>query len=228
MKQSTKQFNVVLSLILVVLAIVSAVSITWSYFTSTNSKVGTMEFSDLQVQFVYYETEGGGFQTATGGTTIPLYVAKGEVIARDDPFNLASSHNGNAIHSLAIHNSGASCSAFVRFWIDAYVLDQNDLPKTENNYGKYFQFNYNSDVALANSGANRTNENVTYCHILAISGSDTNARRIGASITLSEEAPIELLGEKIKFYMSLEAVQSANGAVTQVFNDSKGYYHSWK
>ena len=47
--------------------------------------------------------------------------------------------------------------------------------------------------------------------------------------TATENVPIEILGESLNIFISFEAVQSANGAFTQVFNDSeKGYFKSWQ
>ncbi len=227
MKQSSKHFNIVVSLTLIVLAVVSAISVTWSYFTASTTKKGEMQFSDLQVQFAYYQSDDSGFATATEGTTIPLYVAKGETVERNKPFELASTVGGTAIGDIAIFNPSTSCSAYVRFWIDAYILDENDAPIKTNNYGKYFSFNFNSDVALANAGSKRTNNNVIYCYKGVIVGSDTSAKPIGASITLVESAPVTLLGEELQLFMTLEAVQSANNAAEEAFDDAKGYYQTW-
>ena len=122
MKQTNKRFNLLISLTLLVLAVVCVCNVTFAYFSSTSQSSGDIEFPGLDATFVYQEASGGEYKTATTAS-LNLYSADG-TISRGVPFKLSLSAGGSAIHSFGIQNSTSSCDAYVRFWIDAYPLDQ--------------------------------------------------------------------------------------------------------
>lgn len=233
MKQTNKRFNLLISLTLLVLAVVCVCNVTFAYFSSTSQSSGDIEFPGLDATFVYQEASGGEYKTATTAS-LNLYSADG-TISRGVPFKLSLSAGGSAIHSFGIQNSTSSCDAYVRFWIDAYPLDQNKQPITTVNYGKYF--------ILANS-AYYTNTNSSVSGSTCYFGigilypndpSEPTALSLGNTLTLQDFSandvfPVELLGESFQISISFEVVQAANKAYLAAFGeygDTKGYYKSW-
>lgn len=229
MKQQKKHINLFVSLVLFLLAVVSVVSVTSAYFTSTANQTGKLGFATLKVGFAYYTKDNNGnasdSPTPTGGGTnvLDLYVLDGAIVQRGVPFELTLTENGTkAIHSLAIQNLENSCSAYFRFYINAYIVKNNVADET-NNYGQYFELDLTGyDNVLTGGSDNKP----TYFYKEAISGGDT--MKICSKLILSKNALANLLGEEFKLTMTLEAVQSQNEAFKSAFADERGYCSSWK
>ena len=228
MKQRKINLNTIISLVLAVLAVVSFLGFTNSYFTASASRNGKMNFGTLNVRFVYYGNIGDGEGDAyhpldEGKSTIQLFPATVVAIQRNVPFNFSVIKEGSPIDLLAINNMSGSCDAYVRFWIDAYVDGD------QTNYGEYFTLNYESDAVVKTNAGTKQLRSV-YCIKEAISSTENSYVSIGSQMTLSADAPDTLMGETIKIYISLDAVQVANGAFSSDsgFNDDKGYYSGWR
>lgn len=231
MKQSSKTLNLIVTLTLLVLSIVCVCNVTFAYFTSINQTGGDINFPGLDVKFVYKETSNGVYKTAETNS-LQLYSADG-TITRGEAFQLSLTNGGAAIHSLGIQNMNNSCSAYVRFWIDAYPVDLEGNKDMSVNYGKYFVLaeseNYsNSKSSVANSRC--------YFGINVLNPDETTALSLGNSLTLkdvseSDAFPANLLGEKFQISISFEVVQSANKAYLSTFGeygDEKGYCTDWR
>ena len=227
MKQKKINLNMIVSLVLAILAVVSLVGYTHSYFTASAKREGTMGFATMSVRFAYYyvdeDNNGSYYPLYEEKNQISLYPAGTSAIQRGVPFGLSPNPAGSPITNLAIHNMKNSCSAFVRFWINAYVIKNGE--QEETNYGQYFTLNIvEADVATTDAGTNKTES--VYCLKTALDA--TIYRYIGATVTMSTSAPDELMGETLRIDICMDSVQSANKAHLAVFKeDAKGYYSGW-
>ncbi len=231
MKQRKISLNTLISLALVVLAVVSFLGFTSSYFTASATRKGNMAFANMNLRFACYYNDGGGdayHPLENGKGQIKLFPAETSAIQRGVEFKLSSKSGGEAIKYLSIHNMDGSCAAYVRFWIDAYV--ENDETKT--NYGKYFTLNHREDVTTTNAGAGRDDSKTVYCFKEALEKTGgPGYYRIGETITMSTSKEVDhLMGESITIYIRMEAVQANKEACLSVFgkaDDTKGYYSGW-
>ena len=225
MKQKKINLNLIISLVLAMLAVVSLVGYTHSYFTASAKREGTMEFATMCVRFAYYHNDDYfpvDEDEYDVKAKISLYPAGIAAIQRGVPFGVSPTSAGSPVENLAIHNMKDSCSAYVRFWINAYVI--KDGEQEETNYGQYFTLNTTDDVALTNAGAKRTQ--AVYCLKEALG--ENKYKYIGATLTMSTSAPDSLMGETLRIDICMDSVQSANGAHLSVYkDDTKGYYSGW-
>ena len=138
MKTNAKSFKLICTLVLLMLAVLGFVNITYSYFTATAKKDGEFNLGAFSVKFA---TLNEGSLT-TVENNIRLYPSV-SVIKRGESFGLMTGNGTTnvALDDLQITN-GSGCGAYVRFWIDAYVITnatQNPVAvDTTINYGKYF------------------------------------------------------------------------------------------
>lgn len=251
MAKVSKTIKLICTLTLVMLAFFCSFSVTHAYFTASADKSGNVKFSNLDVRFIYVESGieyPAGTYTQNDLYTITLYPVGG-TIALGEPFQLSSSEDGAAISSLAIRNMQSSSKAYVRLWIDAYpIIDDDGNVDTSENYGKFFYFSDAANVTavLARGNSNSVHEEGKSCYFvksemspLDPSGDDPVGYyptvHIGNTLTFKdaedENIPEESLGIKLKISITLQAVQVANGAFKQTFNDNKGYYNNsslWK
>lgn len=221
MKQKKINLNMIISLVLAMLALVSLVGYTHSYFTASAKREGTMGFATMSVRFAYYYN-GSYYPQYNEKNQISLYPAGTSAIQRGVAFGLSPDPAGSPIDGLAIHNMQNSCSAFVRFWVNAYVIKDGELEET--NYGQYFTLNITGDVTFTDAGTKRTES--VYCLKTALDA--TKYRYIGATVTMSTSAPDDLMGETLRIDICMDSVQSANKAHLSVFKeDAKGFYSGW-
>ncbi len=228
MKQAKKHFNLIVSMALLLLAVVYLTNFTYSYFTTSHNAGGSVAFSDLDVQFYYKQTAESDAVTKEE-SSIELYSATG-AIAIGSPFQLSLTAGGSAIDSLGFQTTTKSCESYIRFWIDAYVVNQDkSLDKTVN-YGKYFLLNTNEAITNQNSSVANSS-----CYFVVEAFYYTKRYvDIGNTLTLTDldndPVPVEILGETIQITISFEAVQKANKAYLSAFgdiDDTKGYLKSW-
>ena len=226
MKQVKKHLNLCVSLVLLILAVVCLTNITYSYFTTSSKTNGNFTFGNLDVNFVYYEDS---IPKDEGGNTISLYSSTG-AIAIGTPFKLAKAANGAEITNLVITNNSNSCECFIRFWIDAYIIDDDIVDKSVN-YGKYFvlpsESTEENQLYYTNLGGSAPNSG---CYFGIVSIGPNVGIELGNTLTLVDAADnilANILGETIQISITFEAVQKANKAYLSVFNDEKGYYLDW-
>lgn len=228
MKKVLKHTKIVTSLLLLVLAFFGVVNVTFAYFSSSDSASGTHTFDTLDVEFMY--DNGTTIQSVTTNT-LELVSISGP-IQRGVTFNLGvkpekDGDNPVAVEDIIIRTKEKSCDCYIRFWIDAYIVNSDQTLGTVN-YGKYFVLPEN--YAIANQGSSASG---SWCYYaINIQGAESELG-IGNALTLQdlnvgEEnedlVPVNLLGEKLKITISFEAVQEANNAFSHVFNDEKGYF----
>ena len=237
MKQVNKKSSVFITLVLLILAVVCLYNVTYSYFTATSTISGDTTFGNLNVQFGCYD-EDGNIIDVYSDSTLYLYSASG-TIERGQPFQISLTSGGDAIQNLYVQNYTSNTMCYVRFWIDAYVVESSTpngdgttayvVDKTTN-YGKYFLFTPNESVFT------RTGSSVSgsTCYFFK-SALGLYAGNIGNELTLTDlsetdTVPATLTGEQLQISISFEAVQRANNAYLSAFGeigDTKGYLTSW-
>lgn len=229
MKQVKNHSKLIVSLILAFIAVVCVCNVAYSYFTTSTNAGSSVALGTLNARFVY-KTASNGSLLSKDSTTLELYSASG-TIERGVAFDLSLTNGGAAIDSLGIQNRAGSCEAYVRFWIDAYVVTNNVVDKTVN-YGKYFKLETSDYYTNQNSSVAGSS---CYFGIRTLYPDDSSALEIGNSLILedfsaTDKVPVELLGEKLQISITFEAVQKANRAFVHAFGelgDTKGYYTSW-
>ena len=229
-----------ISITLVLLAFVCALNVTYSYFTASASIDGNVNFGDLNIRFAYMVNSS---TLPSDKTTISLYPESG-TIEREKPFKLSLTEGGTAIDSLLIQKMANSCACYVRFWVDAYVVTETQtddggkttyiVDKTKN-YGKYFFLKTNESVYTKSGGS----VSGSWCYFVPEAFLNLSAYSIDLGNTLelrdisaaeSDKVPVDILGEKLKITLTVEAVQKTNKAYLSVFGkpeDTKGYYTYW-
>lgn len=241
MKQKIKISNILISIVLLLAAFVCLTNATYSYFSATDNKSGNVKFDTLNVAFGYIEPNGSSIVTPSGTTQINLFSASGP-IQREVEFDLSLSNGGAVIDDLGIQNL-EGCSAYVRFWIDAYIV-KNNVVQTNENYGKYFFLDDSITTGSGDPAFTREDSSVqgSWCYYLTnkLSSGSSGWSSIGTKMILKDvpangsipkaEVPVELLGQQLKITITLQAVQADNDAYLSVFGktgDTKGYYTGW-
>ena len=240
MSKVSKNAKVLISLVLLVLAFCCSFNITNSYFTASSNRSGTLQFSDLNVKFLAMDDD---FNIVDESSTITLYPMASAII-RGQAFSLSltAGSDQDAIGRIAIRNTTNSISAYVRFWIDAYIMTDSatGAVDTTTNYGEYFLLNPGNTNSVRGGSANANATEGDWCYyvknvmnpFVVGGGAQNTTVYLGNTLELSSSASDEvfdaLVGNQIKISINLEAVQSANSAYSSAFNDEKGYYSTWK
>ena len=230
MKKVNKTSKLFVAITLFMLAFFCSFSVTYSYFTAYAENSGNVKFSNFDVRFVYFE--GGekptGSYTQDNLYTIRLYPLGG-TIALGEPFMLASTADATTpISYLLIKNMISGTSAYVRFWIDAYpIVDDYGNVDTAVNYGKFFFFEEGSFYPRGLSSSNHEEAKSCYFYSDKLAQSLSLKNTLTFQDTDTEQIPTEVLGAQLKITITLQAVQTTNGAFRQVFNDNKGYCTRW-
>lgn len=228
----SKNAKIITSLVLLVLAFLCSFSITSAYFTATASETGTLNFPNLDVRFITFDNNDDipEDQLETATTQILLYPV-GDSIPRGESFEFSLAENSDVpIKNLAIRNMSNSCEAYVRFWIDAYIVTGNVAGGT--NYGQYFTLAPNANISRGGgAGLNASEKDWCYYVIYSmLTTSGYNTINLGNTLTISEDIPDAVLGSQLKITLTVEAVQAANNAFSSEFGDAedvKGYYSQW-
>ena len=243
MKSKTKFLKTFVTLVLLMLAVFSFVNASFSFFTSANSTQGNIKMADMSVSFRYKVSgyQAGELEKGSSITFVPTT----PFIERGVAFNLklVEGDTSRNLEHLSIIKQSGQCDAYVRFWIEAYRLkNDNSLDKTED-YGRFF---FLTRRPLGSNNFSRA-ESEPYCYYIEkalydatddpLEPTDPHMMDLGIEMTLTdikasngtliEAVPIDLLGERIQITISFQAVQKANEAFKSVFNDDKGYYSKW-
>lgn len=220
MRKISKESKLYPILVIVTLIFLLSINVAYAYFTSRSYVVGDTNFSTLEVGWVYRkESTSSAIDIANSSTINPVLssINRGEAVN----FKIGS----DSVNSLGFRTLDGSTSAYVRFWVDAYIVDSTNSDGTLNlgsvNYGKFFQIMISGVVPESSERTQGSNSNIIY--YASVSGTSWC---IG-SIKLLETAPIDLLSKEVSLSISFEAVQSSNEAFKSVFNDWKGYSDSW-
>ena len=227
MKQAKKYLNTIIAVVLLFVSIVCFIHVTYSYFTASSSVGSSSKFSDLDYEF-YYAI--GDTETGKGHNQLTLY-STSTAIERGVPFDLAIKNEDNSLSAIKEFGIQAvndkSCSVYIRLWIDCYIVNDDSTLGTIN-YGKYF--------LLSPSYCVRED---TSCYYVNTVVTNSTTCILGNTLTLSDldkdfdddgnndAVPVELMGETLQITISFEAVQSANEAYLDEFDDEKGYYSGW-
>lgn len=234
MKFKSKHLNVIVSMFLLIVAVFSAINVSYSYFTSKASKSGNIEMGALQTYFRYQTTTSSNIDK---GNVLELYAEEEIEIGVKFNFGIKESETVyKRIENLSIFNHRDSCECYVRFWIEAYVVESGVANKSID-YGRFFAIEtYN---IIGANGIVRGGVENAYCYFiknpLGIENG-TNLMSLGNTLilqdimngtTLVEAVPTDILGEDIEILLSFEAVQNGNRAFESVFNDQRGHYDQW-
>ena len=251
MTKVSKNAKLIFSLALIALAFFCSFNVTYSYFTASAKESGILNFSDVDVRFIYYDANGvvspAGDYTQDGLYTINLYPVGG-AISRGAKFELSDSINGQAIRRLTIKSMPNTTSSYVRFWIDAYVVTNKTTQEVDTsiNYGKYFflqpsdEYIESFNAYVIRGGSNAEATEGEWCYYLTVLTGGGAVDLVNSLIfqdikneddEVISAIPNEILGEQLKITMTVEAVQSAHEAFKTEFDDEKGYYNNsqlWK
>ena len=233
MKTKINGFKIIVSLVLLIIAVISFINVSYSYFSSSASKAGQMSMGDLDVSFVY-QAAGSIPNTVSNSVTL---VSATDTIDRGTACGLkiwnSQKNEFSQISYLQIINEEDSCDVYVRFWIEAYVL-KSGVADTSKDYGKYFALTRPDTLPSVNNFTRATSE--PYCYYIEKSLASDEYISLGNELTLqdistADPVPTKLLGEELQIRISFEAVQKANEAFKSVFKvtneDKKGYYSGW-
>ncbi|MBQ8615091.1 MAG: hypothetical protein IJ415_00800 [Clostridia bacterium] len=245
MTKASKNSKLLITLVLLALAFFCSFNVTYSYFTATAKESGSLTFSDLDVRFIYMDasdsTLPSGEYTQDNLYTINLYPVGG-TISRGQEFQLSATENGSAISNLAIRNMTNSTTAYVRFWIDAYIVTSTTTNEdgtinysldTSTNYGKYFFLVNPQEGSIDRGSCNSGATEGSWCHYLMgpiySYGKPSSTYTLGNTLIMkdiseTDAVPPAVLGSQLKITISLQAVQTAHEAFKTEFDDAKGYY----
>lgn len=248
MTKVSKTTRLLITLVLLALAFFCSFNVTYSYFTATANADGELAFADLDVRFITVLNNSvvqTGNYTQDNLYTINLYPVGG-TISRGQAFKLSSTNfvagsTQEEIDEIRIKNM-TSTKAYVRFWIDAYIVTNSQTGEvdTTTNYGKYFFFT-ETDLTknmFARGGGSADAQEGSWCYFAKIAlnpyGQTYAEIPLGNELTMKDidannAIPNDVLGAQLKVTLSLQAVQASNGAFSSVFGgtDKKGYYLSW-
>lgn len=217
MKKVSKATNIVSLAVIITLIFLCAINITYAYFSATKYVAGQTAFSDFNVNFRY---KNSNTYVAVEETELDIYPVN-EYVEVGTAIDLKLSDN-TPISLIGFELGENSTTAYIRFWIDAYVYE-NDVQQTEN-YGKYFEFvNLNASNFSTSSKTVSGQVNTIYYYDKILTGGID----VASQISLSLDAPTDLFGKSLKISICFDAVQSQNEAFKTVFDDEKGYSSAW-
>ncbi len=226
MRTKQKQSSILSILVSLTLIFLCVFGVTYSYFTASKTVSGTAQFSTLEVK-IGYKTSQSSSLTTINTPTFTVYPSESTIV-RGGTFGFkVNSTDAQTLFSLNFTSSSTSCSAYIRYWVDAYVVN-GSTPDKSVNYGRYFQLNSSMDVAEVKTVTNPTTGvvNVMYYYAEALPGGETSLFANG--MTLLSSAPDDIMQKKLQITISFDAVQSTNQAFASYYTDGWGYCSWWK
>lgn len=219
MKLKNKKINIIGFAVIIALVFLCTFNVTYSYFTSIANIEGNLNFGSLDVRFAYYS--GGVVTLESGETTMNVIPASDASISRGSTFTFQTPE-GDAISYLGF-SSNSSCSSYVALKINAYKLIDG-VADTTINYGEYFTFNsMNNRVVLGDGTGSERSDTYYYRTALIANG----FMEFAESMTLSNDAPVDMLNSSIQITITFKAVQQPNQAYLYEFGSEWGYLESW-
>ncbi len=241
MKSTSKRKSIIVICAIIALVFLCGISATYSYFTASKTISGEQNLKDLDVYFIYQKVGDTSADRNKKVNSTSLRLIPDRTISRGDSFNLKSD-TGELINYIGFGASDKSCSYYVRFRVDAYIVtgstDGVEQVDTTVNYGQYFELYTTSEISKSAPKTNGSVTNVMYYTSNAVDPNTlywiTPSLTIGGTLQdgiytmkLLENAPVDLLNQDIQLTISFEAAQSEYGAYQAAFNDGWGYLDSW-
>lgn len=219
MKLKSKKISIIGIIVIIALVFLCTFNITYAYFTSVANIEGNLNFGSLDVRFAYYS--GGVTTLESGETTMSVIPASNSSISRGSTFTFQTPE-GQAITYLGF-NSNSSCTSYVALKVNAYKLVDGVADATTN-YGEYFTLNSaNNRIVLGNGTGSQRDDVYYYTTAITANGFVEFAE----SMTLSNDAPVDLLNSSIEITITFKAVQQPNEAFKYAFGSEWGYLESW-
>ena len=219
MKLKDKKISIIGVIVIIALVFLCTFNITYAYFTSVANIEGNLNFGSLDVRFAYYDGNVTAFED--GVTTMTIFPASNSSISRGSTFTFQT-QEGKPITYLGF-NSTSSCTSYVALKVNAYKLINGEAD-TATNYGKYFTLNsVNNRIVLGNGTGSQRDDVYYYKTELTSNG----FMEFAESMTLSNDAPIELLNSSLEITITFKAVQQPNEAFKYAFGSEWGYLESW-
>lgn len=218
----------ILTLVIVLMTVfLCLINVTYSYFSAKDNVAGNVNLSQILLEGVYWETEYGDTVLGLGGTEVPMFPATNK-INRGSHFKLKKNVDDESSMG-AIGYRVTGTTVFVRFWIDAYIVDENGVENKTTNYGEYFLAgDVDGDEFVEVYGDyTKSNDSNTYFVNESVEG-DSGDNYAFSALKLVDNAPDDMLGEKLRIYVTFDACQSSNKAFKSVFDDEHGYLESWE
>jgi len=141
MTKASKFAKILLTLTLLVLAFCCSFNVTTAYFTASSTRSGQLKFPNLDVRFL---TLNENDQISNQSQTIMLHPIGGTIVRgqRIEVSLTEASENKTQVpvKNITIRNMENSIPAYLRFWIDAYVVTNPETGEvdTSKNYGNIF------------------------------------------------------------------------------------------
>ncbi len=200
-----------------------AIDVVSAYFTSRSSANGDFTFGKIEVNYSYRTTSGGAIIPVAGNE---LNLAPDNAqIKRGDTFSFKLlEENGSTtetVDSLQFTSSADSSSAYIRFMLDAYIVNSAGEVISDVNYGQYFLIEYGPAYVTHKLVENNGVTNTVYYLTRALPSDTTYI--FANRLTLLNSAPLEMLNTDIQITITYKAVQTSNEAYKYVFNDGWGY-----
>lgn len=220
MKQKSKKINIIGGVILIALVFLCTFNVTYAYFTSVANIEGNLNFGSLDVRFAYY-SNGTTTTLANGETTMNILPSFDASISRGSTFNFQTA-SGDAITYLGFQ-SNSSCTSYIALKVNAYIMN-SDAIDSSTNYGEYFLLNSSNNRIVLGSGSGSQRADVYYFRSALTANGFVD---FANSMTLSENAPVELLNSTVHITITFKAVQQPNSAYLYEFGSEWGYLESW-
>lgn len=223
MKTATKQSKLIGLVVLLTMIVLFAVNVSYAYFSVVNQVSGDTAFGANSVMLGYnHGVLESTDITSTSLVVYPVYPNGNLTLNRGESFTLK---DGNNIAMKSVYFKAVNGSSYVRFWIDAYVVE-DDVVNTSENYGRYFDF----ILTYADSFESKTitSGSLTRKMYYVKQSLSTNSILTFASgMKMLESAPVSILDKSIRITINFDSVQAENGAYKVVFDDNWGYGSDW-
>ena len=124
MKRLSKQTKIVTMLVILTMIFLCAFNITYSYFTAAANLKGETNFKNLKLVFAYWSNESTRTAVPSGNSVQLITTAS---LIRESVSKLKTSADDTSyLYSLGLISDYSSCSAYVRFWVEAYIVEEID------------------------------------------------------------------------------------------------------
>lgn len=226
MKSCSKNTKLITTLIVLTLLFLCAVNITFSYFSASAKVTCSVTLPNFEFKCAY-KIKNNNTTKYVDSTQLEIYPAESQ-IHRGSVFtvNVIDGEESVEVDYIGCSSRGTK-KAYVRFWIDAYVVRDGELDTTIN-YGKYFLVGYQDGGNFLESQEmfedSFSKSNDTYFMIDAVSSGFSTCFKY---VQLSPSAPVEMLGESLRVFVTMQGVQIENEAYKSVFDDEHGYCEEW-
>lgn len=231
MKTVNKEIKIVTLIVLMATVFLLAVGFVYAYFVTNTILTANTNFNDFGVSLYYTSNSISTEIAKTNGNAVNTLTLNpsSASISRGAVFGL-NTQSSNAVDLVTVKTSNNSTPAYVRFWIEAYIVT-NGVVDTSVDYAQYFTLGYRQTVSSVTSvvvtndcyrlvydmGDNDSSTNLVTYYVKNALAANSSADCFDA-IQISQDAPSALLNKSIKITLSFEAVQASNNAYSAVFD----------